>query len=528
MKVFCFDGHVRGASHKLSGAPCQDASGTRTIDGSRGVATAIAVADGHGDPTCRRSDRGSHYAVEVALACLEELALEYLSADVESVRELRDRLLSQEDDERCKRLLAQTIVDRWCAATRADYEADPLEELAQAMEESDEAWRLKAIRRIYGTTLVCALMLPDLCVVVQQGDGCATVILCEGTEPLAHGDLVPKDELCIGNMTTSLSDSDAASRMRVVAIDRLNDPIAALFVGTDGIDKSLPRRDGASDLFAGIALDVLEAQDNDSWDEERFERDLCDLLDRVSQMGSGDDASVAAVIDFDDFAGIATRLQKERGLFGLQTALMADRDRLASMSRKYEYYLALDPPNDIVAHERQDYLDSYRKLENRIASLERDLAAEVSEGETGRERSMEASEESIAHHESDEEAGEVDAVVEPIAEAASESDVNVSVNVEYASTPAMAPSGAQEPSKRSQAPVGNAHGVSPATIGVLVVLIVVTTLLILVLTEMISVPGFETKSEPAPVTELVDEDMVQPDGIMHEETTDDRPPIGNH
>ncbi len=391
MRTVCFHGHVQGASHEASGKVCQDYSGTREMRGERGDAYIAAVADGHGDPVCRRSDRGSALAVRVALDTMEALARTYLNSDVVTWQELRMLLLDDEDANGYKRKIATRIVSDWCAAVYGDYLADPIEDFVQAMEEADEDWRKKVMRKLYGTTLVCAMLLPDLSVFVQQGDGCAAAIFCDDRDPLARGDVVPEDVLCVGNVTTSLSDTDAADRVRVLVLDGESNRMAALFVGTDGVDKSLPR-EGAPNLFSGIALDVVERNNGGAIDVDSLERDLMDALRRVSRAGSGDDASIAGIIDLDLTASISARLQAERSRFDLRTELDADKARLSSMSRKYEYYRTLDPPNNIVAGERDKYLAEYRRLEEKVRAAEDGLAQSAATEATSDDGASEAGE----------------------------------------------------------------------------------------------------------------------------------------
>lgn len=62
---------VRGASHRRSGAPLQDAI---RWDPPHGEASSlvVAVADGHGSPVCVRSKVGAELAVETATSLLQE------------------------------------------------------------------------------------------------------------------------------------------------------------------------------------------------------------------------------------------------------------------------------------------------------------------------------------------------------------------------------------------------------------------------------------------------------------------------
>lgn len=374
MQTVCFDGHVQGASHVAANKVCQDFSGSCQVDGSRGSCYVAVVADGHGDPVCKRSDRGSQFAVDVVLGEFGDLARSYANADDQEHVAKRAALLDDAYRVATSHEVATQIVDAWTRKVYEDFEQDPIEDFPQGEDEVDDRRRKKAIRKLYGTTVVGALVLPDVCVLVQQGDGCSSVIYCGGEhDTLARGDVVPEDELCVGNVTTSLSDSDARKRLRVVVIDTVRDPLAAVFVGTDGVDKSLPREDGAPNLFSGIALDVLERSEAGRWDEDQFSDDLMDVLKRLSQSGSGDDASLAGVVDCDATREVERRLRDERDCFDLRTSLANDKARLASMTRKREYYLTMVPHSEQQAKEQEEYLHSYDRLAKRIEATERDL-----------------------------------------------------------------------------------------------------------------------------------------------------------
>ena len=372
MQTVCFDGHVQGASHEASNKVCQDYSGSRPIEGANGTAYVAVVADGHGDSACVRSDRGSRQAVEVSLEVLGDFAQEYVDADEQVREDLKSALLDSDEKHDATRELVAQIVKTWSTRILEDYELDPLKDVSWA-DDIDDEQRTKAIRRFYGTTLVAALFLPDVCIVAQQGDGCATIIYCGGHETLAQGDVVPEDELCVGNITTSLSDSDAIDRMRIVVVDTCKDPLAAVFVGTDGVDKSLPREEGASNLFSGVALDVVDLMEKDSWNEGRFLEDLTSAMKRLSASGSGDDVSIAGIVDPDATIEVARQLRIERDCFDLRTSLANDKARLSSMTRKRDYYLTMIPANEAQAHEREEYLKSYDRLANKIEATERDL-----------------------------------------------------------------------------------------------------------------------------------------------------------
>ncbi|MBR3313334.1 MAG: protein phosphatase 2C domain-containing protein [Atopobiaceae bacterium] len=432
---------------------CQDSAASREIEGQHGWAYVAAIADGHGDPACFRSDRGSRIAVNVALAALEVLARDYLDADDDARRDARTDLLGNDESNGIRHRLARDIVCAWRAQVMGDYADDPVPELDEALVGKEDQFR-EYVPLLYGTTLAAAVMLPDLSLLVQQGDGCTTVIFSDGRDPLARADVVPEDELCVGNITTSLCDTDAALRMRVVALDHAVDPVAALFVGSDGIDKSLQGADGASDLFAGVALSALDRVSAGEWDVEVMRRELREMMTRLSQSGIGDDVSLAGVVDVGALAGVAGQLTDERRRFGVAAELEACQTRLSSMRRKYEYYCALEPPTDVVAAEKEAYLAEYRELEQRVCQLQDELVASSEGGLATDAPSKDYPEDASAVASADATVDlSADALADLSADASADLSANSSVDAsEWSAAADDAPHVAESPSVVAQSP----------------------------------------------------------------------------
>ena len=68
MSYSVFHAKAQGASHIESGLVCQDSVGSVRTESY----AAIALADGHGSAKYFRSDKGSQFAVDAALACLDD------------------------------------------------------------------------------------------------------------------------------------------------------------------------------------------------------------------------------------------------------------------------------------------------------------------------------------------------------------------------------------------------------------------------------------------------------------------------
>ena len=129
--IVAFCASTRGYLHIKRGIPCQDASGC--FEDLEGRYYAIAVADGHGDPTCMRSDRGSRIAVEVALDCLREFAHACIQSTQESQSgSLLEELLLPGHSDDLMRRLSDALLARWFDAVMNDVDAD---EMARNMED---------------------------------------------------------------------------------------------------------------------------------------------------------------------------------------------------------------------------------------------------------------------------------------------------------------------------------------------------------------------------------------------------------
>lgn len=356
---------VEGRSHKASGKGCQDDSACEKILGRRGCAYIVAVADGHGDPTCRRSARGSVIASDVALEQLGAFARRGLALSRAQFDEMLDDLLDPQDGRGVRRQVTDDIVAAWEGRVVADYDADPLEDIHEQLSALPDEQQLKIKRKLYGTTLVAALWLPGACLLLQEGDGNCMAIHADGNLDIS---LIPEDPLCVGNVTTSLSDTQAADEFRTAVVDLSVDPLAAVFVGTDGIDKSFAGDDGTNDFYVSVARDVA-ALGSRSWRQEDFEADLSDSLDRLSELGSGDDASLAAILDVHALRELDDRLEAGQQIFGLRNEHDACVGKLNSMQRRYEYYLTVSPTDPAEADRREAYLQDYERLSRRVDEL---------------------------------------------------------------------------------------------------------------------------------------------------------------
>lgn len=262
----------QGARHLLTGTVCQDFS---LISQGEGFIFA-AVCDGHGGSDYVRSDRGSRLAALAALECVSDESL--LSA----LRKSR----SERETERLIQQLKRSIIGLWLRKITEDHENEPLsgDELNSVSDAAREEYLAGGIAPAYGTTLIFTLIARDFWLLMQLGDGSCAVM----DESGGFAAPLPPDPLCYMNITTSMCDGEAANEMRHFFGRK---PPAAIFLSTDGIENSLSGRD-ALHAFYGTVASAFAAGDS-----AEAEAQLLDYLPRLSEKGSGDDVSIAFLLD---------------------------------------------------------------------------------------------------------------------------------------------------------------------------------------------------------------------------------------
>lgn len=256
---------VRGASHRASGRPNQDAWAGSPADSACAETGFVALADGHGGSVYYRSDQGSSFAVDTARLLSEEV-LAGGSAGL---------------DEPAWRGLVERLVDQWTARVLAHAQQHP--PTAEEQARVPDAFHAGVDpMTAYGSTVLWALATRDALLLAQIGDGDLIVVGPDGTasRPL------PDDPLLVANQTTSLCLPDAARYARLVSVDLAEQPVELLIASTDGYANSF-----AADNWAGaVAADVLAELRSGGWQGVLGE--LPGWLTASAEMG-GDDVTVA-------------------------------------------------------------------------------------------------------------------------------------------------------------------------------------------------------------------------------------------
>ncbi len=310
-----FNSTCLGYVHQLKGKICQDYS--CTYKDNRGRFQIAVVADGHGDSKCFRSDKGSKFACEVALDCLAEFAEVFL-------REIAGDSAETKLDEDMIRHLTDTIISKWTEKTLEDLKYNPISEEKYEISSGKNTNRLP---HIYGTTLIAVLHVDNFYILIQQGDGRCVVLFEDGeiSEP------IPWDERCYENVTTSMCDFDACFRIRHKIINCNEKDVTSVFLGCDGVEDSFSDIKGRHIFFENILCDVLVKS------EAGLQRHFEESLAEFSKNGSGDDISIAGIINPNSDGINIQKFRDDYKIYLYEDNLKVLKNKINSMKRKYEF-----------------------------------------------------------------------------------------------------------------------------------------------------------------------------------------------
>ena len=357
-----------GSSHLASGRPCQDASYSETSDR---MSIAI-VSDGHGGAIHSRSDIGAQMALRAARYVMDNNPLTSWQDPI-----IRPALFDE-----LVRLWRELVMEHYDTLSRQDdtdsatiFDIKPKEDPQN-------------IYSLYGCTLMVACIYDNGWFVFQIGDGkCVTINSLQkifttsennsnGSIPISRltSEPVPTDDRCFLNMTTSLCDPNASTEFRFCGGNEDSIP-SAIFLGTDGIDTSWGNRELLHDFY----LEILKHCSS----LEIILQELRDVLPKLSEKGSHDDMSIAALVRDEVLPELISiifqyqiaeceRIKKRQAirLVGCQEAIALKQAELAE--RPNDEFLQRDLSN------LQNHLSQVNQLlarsTSRLARLQQDFA----------------------------------------------------------------------------------------------------------------------------------------------------------
>lgn len=324
--IVTFHKTVRGYRHIQEEIPCQDSSSSYELNQEDGYQI-ICVADGHGDPACHRSDKGSKFVTEIAVKCLRDFAEAIISEDMP--------FGYPRQQVECMEQLTNTIISKWYGAVRNDLLENKVdEEDLQEAGRYEEAYRKgDKLEHLYGTTLIAALKVKDYLILIQQGDGRCDVFYADGTvnQP------IPWDQRCKGSTTTSMCDKDVFNSIRRAVIDLSKTDVIACLMGSDGVEDSYfdneETQTGTHRFYMELCCKLCE------YGLVGFNAYLDEMLPRFSSTGSGDDVSVAGIVTLDKVIQYVDVFAEKVKRYDFEAKLKVDyeeaQSKVISMTRKH-------------------------------------------------------------------------------------------------------------------------------------------------------------------------------------------------
>ena len=380
--ILTFHKTVQGHLHIAKGIPCEDYS--LSYSDTEGRFHIAVTADGHGDPSCMRSADGSRFAAEIALDCLKEFAQSAFEPDSEQFTpDFTENMKTPKYRDQLVRQLMNAIIARWYQQVHEDLDQNPLteEELETANKSDNQGERYRRgerLEHIYGTTLIAALYIrEDYLILIQQGDGRCDVFYGDGhvEQP------IPWDDRCFENITTSMCDTDVVSGIRYHVVDLTEQPVIACYMGSDGVEDSYRDMEGTHTFYRNLSCKAVELGN-----AEAIEAHLEAMLPGFSKTGSGDDVSVAAIVDLERLRSLVPSFEALSRRYTLEDSKLLYEGKLASMTRKREILKRrLEDAGKAAADKKsvvetaQDTLEKLRAELELIRTAVKQVEAEVAE-----------------------------------------------------------------------------------------------------------------------------------------------------
>jgi serine/threonine protein phosphatase PrpC len=273
-----FTESARGSAHDSLGLPNQDSYLRSDVEFEGATAIVVAVADGHGNRRHFRSASGSRFAVRAACDCVAEA-----SGQLESCTSIA------EVEEVATDVIIPAILERWRSTVAGDVASEPFNEEEESLRAEGDAPDVA-----YGSTLMLAVLMPEIVLCIQIGDGDIVVVERDGSAMLP----VPGDPSLDGHRTTSLCQTTALESFRLGSVDLSTRRPAVVILATDGFGNSQVADPWPPMVGADLAR-MLE-EHGPEW----VGRQLPEWTNRCASEGSGDDTTVALILRADRPDGV--------------------------------------------------------------------------------------------------------------------------------------------------------------------------------------------------------------------------------
>ncbi len=265
---------VRGALHRRSGTPLQDAIRWSPANGDD-ASLVLSLADGHGWPLCLRSQIGAELAVETATLLLQEFHSRHPSYEISGLQHSAEEQIPKELIIRWRQAVTRHLEEYPFAPDELETLGGKMGPMAQRALEADPFLA-------YGSTVLGVLATPSFVLFLQLGDGDLLIISRTGETERPW----PRDSRLLGVETTSLCMPQAWNEVRLGVQKISKKSPELLLLCTDGYSNSFREEEG----FLDVGRDFLEMLRSDGI--EKVNESLEQWLTETTDSGSGDDVSV--------------------------------------------------------------------------------------------------------------------------------------------------------------------------------------------------------------------------------------------
>lgn len=363
---FVFNKTVQGHLHIMKNKPCEDSSVSYVApDGQYSIAI---VADGHGSNSCFRSKSGSAIATQVTLEALKKFADYYLAKSEDrgycETEAFTNAIKNDRSKKQLIKQLSDSIVSEWYQVITDDLGQHPItdDEIDNAESDYADLYRrgLK-LNHIYGTTLIAALAMKNYIILLQQGDGRCDVFYDDATVDQP----IPWDDRCYDVYTTSMCDDDVDTSVRSTIIDIREKAVVACYMGSDGVEDSFRTMDGTHNFYMRLSTQILD-------DQEHFTEYLEEYLPRFSELGSGDDVSVAGIVNIEQVRELYSCYKDRIEAYQLSEERTQVKAKIDSMSRKHGILQSkLKTELDDLTSKTEEWIIATARLEELTKEVER-------------------------------------------------------------------------------------------------------------------------------------------------------------
>lgn len=360
-----FCNSIIGHSHIKKGTPKEDFGAIQKYDDC----LIFVLGDGHGDPTCFRSQIGSEMICNIAIETLKSFC------DTVKENDREKELFVKRTSQNMIRQLVSVIFGTWKKKTVEHLKENPYTEDEISFMDSKREIGSNTIlaydqgiglEHIYGTTFIAGALTDKYLLLLHQGDGKCSVMYADGE----YDEPVPWDDRCFSNVCTSVCDVDSIESCRYAIIKLDENPVIACIISSDGVEDSFAED---MDLVHSYYDEILLYGSENG--KEALERHLEETLPEMTKNGSNDDITICGFYYTDQIQAFKDKFEVRAEFNSIQAALVDINRRIKSaegspkmialeknLKKSTEQLEAIKSEYDALAEERRTVKSDLEKL----------------------------------------------------------------------------------------------------------------------------------------------------------------------